>query len=254
MSAPPHYDFAPILAKVEPEAKAIIARYPESRSALIPIVHRFQQEAGWVPPEAIVKTAEWLGLTQGEVESTVSFYSLFFRRPIGRYMLQPCRNLSCLIGGAEATNAYFRESLGIEHLQTTADGMFSYEEVECLAACDRAPCMQINLEFVYDLTKEKIDELIAQMRAGTYEVPPLEQSAAPGPNWHVATMTGAKSIGAEDVPDPNDPGGIGDRSGASMLRRLVEDPLPVEVRPTNERLVREGSSILSHTNGAQEQH
>ena len=72
------------------------------------------------------------------VESTVSFYTLFYRKPVGKYMLQVCRNLSCIINGAEEIMAYFRERLGIGHLETTADGLFSYEEVECLAACDRA--------------------------------------------------------------------------------------------------------------------
>ena len=91
-------------------------------------------------------------MTPAVVESTVSFYTLFFRKPVGKYMLQVCRGLSCAINGAEDIMAYFREKLGIGHLETTPDGLFSYEEVECLAACDRATCMQVNLEFVYDLT------------------------------------------------------------------------------------------------------
>ena len=93
-------------------------------------------------------------------------------------MLQPCRGLACAINGAEDVMAYFREQLGVGHLETTADGLFSYEEVECLAACDRAPCMQVNLEFVYDLTPAKIDEMLAAMRAGTYAVEPLAQTDA----------------------------------------------------------------------------
>jgi NADH-quinone oxidoreductase E subunit len=254
MIAPPDYDFAAILAKVEPDAKALIASYPESRSALIPIVHRFQQEAGWVPPEAIAHTAAWLGLTPAEVESTVSFYTLFFRRPVGRYVLQPCRNLSCQINGAEEIAAYFREKLGIDHLQTSADGLFSYEEVECLAACDRAPCMQVNLEFVYDLTREKVDALLEAIRAGTFEIPPLPQSAAPGSDWHVAPVTARKSAGAQSVPSPNDPGGIGDKSGATMLRRLIDDPGPIEARPTRERLIADGPAILKHAAPAKEHH
>lgn len=246
--------FAGVLAKVEPDARTLIAAYPDSRSALIPLAHRFQQEEGWLSPAAIAQIAQWLDLTVAEVESTVSFYTLFFRRPVGRYMIQPCRNLSCMIGGAEETNAYFREKLGIGHLQTSADGMFSYEEAECLAACDRAPCAQVNLEFVYDLTKEKIDEMIDQMRAGTFSISPLPQTAAPGPDWHVAAVTNRKSAGAQDVVSPNDAGGMGDASGASMLRRLVADPAPVDVRPTDERLVREAPAIVSRPNGVKEQH
>lgn len=246
--------FAKVLGAVEGDARALMAAYPDARSALIPMAHRFQQEEGWLSPSAIAQIAHWLGLTVAEVESTVSFYTLFYRRPVGRYMIQPCRNLTCLIVGAEETNAHFREKLGIGHLQTTADGLFSYEEAECLAACDRAPCAQVNLEFVYDLTNEKIDEMIAQMRAGTYVVPPRPQTAAAGTDWQVAAVTSRKSAGAQDVVSPNDPGGMGDASGASMLARLVNDPAPVDVRPTEERLVREGPAIISRSNGSADKH
>jgi NADH-quinone oxidoreductase subunit E len=146
-------------------------------------MHRLQREQGYVSPEAIVFAAERLGLTPATVESTITFYSLFFRAPVGKYMLQPCRGLSCIINGAYEMMAYFREKLRVEHLHTTGDGLFSYEEVECLAACDRAPCMQANLEFVYDLTKEKIDAMIEQMRVGIFTVPPLAQTQAPAAAW-----------------------------------------------------------------------
>ena len=95
-------------------------------------------------------------------------------------MLQVCRGMACTINGAEDIMAYFSEKLGVGHLQTTDDGLFSYEEVECLAACDRATCMQVNLEFVYDLTPQKIDEMLSAMRAGTYAVAPMAQTATPG--------------------------------------------------------------------------
>ncbi len=246
--------FEAVLTAVEPEARRLIAAYPDSRSALIPMAHRFQQEEGWLSPAAIAQIAQWLDLTVAEVESTVSFYTLFFRRPVGRYMIQPCRNLSCIINGAEETNAYFQEKLGIKHLQTSADGLFSYEEAECLAACDRAPCAQVNLEFVFDLTKEKIDAMIAEMRAGTYAIAPLPQTATPGPDWHVAAVTSARSAGAQDVVSPNDPGGIGDASGASMIRRLVADPNPIDARPTDERAVVDGAALATRSNGVQEHH
>ena len=240
-------DFAAIAAKVEPIAKRIMAQYPPAnvRSALIPVLHEFQNVEGWVSPEAIARTAEWIGEPISVVESTASFYTLFHRRPIGRYMLQPCRNLSCLINGAGEVMAHFREQLGIGHLQTTDDGLFSYEEAECLAACDRAPCMQVNLQFVYDLTKEKVDTMLAAMRAGTYDVPPLPQSAKPGKDWKVASATDRKSPGAQGVSNPNDPGGLGDASGVRMIERLAKTPYPIEVRPTKERLVADGAARLT---------
>ncbi|MBV8726567.1 MAG: NAD(P)H-dependent oxidoreductase subunit E, partial [Candidatus Eremiobacteraeota bacterium] len=136
-------EFKDLVERLRPELEALIAQYPDSRSAMLPIIHRFQAEQGYASPEAMRTCAELLKLPVSVVESTVSFYTLFFRKPVGKYMLQVCRNLSCTLRGAEDIMAYFREKLGIGHLQTSSDGLFSYEEVECLAACDRAPCMQV---------------------------------------------------------------------------------------------------------------
>ncbi|MBD5633910.1 MAG: NAD(P)H-dependent oxidoreductase subunit E [Candidatus Eremiobacteraeota bacterium] len=240
-------DFSAVAAQVEPVAKRIMARYPGGnvRSALIPVLHEFQNVEGWVSPEAMALTAEWIGEPLAVVESTASFYTLFHRRPVGRYMLQPCRNLSCVINGAGEVMKHFRERLGVGHLQTTDDGLFSYEEAECLAACDRAPCMQVNLQFVYDLTKEKVDGMLEEMRAGTYAVAPLPQSAKPGRTWNVASASEKKSPGAQGVSHPNDPGGLGDASGVSMIERLTKKPYPIEVRPTKERLVSDGAERLN---------
>ncbi len=159
-------NFSVLLERLRPQCEAIVARYEEKRSALLPIMHLFQQHEGFVSPQAMAAAAEMLEITPAEVEGAVSFYTLLYRRPVGKYMLQVCRGLACAINGAEDIMAYFREKLGIGHLQTTEDGLFSYEEVECLAACDRATCMEVNLEFVYDLTPQKIDEMLDAMRAG----------------------------------------------------------------------------------------
>ena len=240
-------DFAAISAKVEPEARRLIASYPagQERSALLPILHAFQNVEGWVSPEGMARTAQWLNVPVSVVESTASFYTLFHRRPVGRYMLQPCRNLSCIINGAGPVMKHFREKLGVGHNETTPDGLFSYEEAECLAACDRAPCMQVNLEFVYDLTPEKVDAMLDAMRAGTYETAPLPQNAMPGKNWAVSQEVRPKSFGAQNVSSPNDPGGIGDASGQSMIARLKKDAYPVEVRPSKERLVTDGAARIA---------
>jgi NADH-quinone oxidoreductase E subunit len=228
------------------EAKEIIARYEDPRSATLQIIWRFQAEEGYVSADAMKKTAEWIGVPLAVVESTVSFYTLLFRKPVGKYMLQVCRNLSCSINGAEEIMAYFREKLGIGHLETSADGLFSYEEVECLAACDRAPCMQVNLDFVYDLTPKMIDDMLAAMRGGTYDVPPMVQTKAPERTWSIPKDSVPKSPGAQHVPSPNDPGGIGDRSGVIMLDRFVRDVTPDRSR---ERLVKDGRAILEHEDG-----
>jgi NADH-quinone oxidoreductase E subunit len=216
--------FDALYAQLRPECDAIIAQYEDSRSGLLPMAHLFQEHEGYVSANAIVAIAHILKLTPAVVESTVSFYTLFYRKPVGKYMLQVCRNLSCLINGAEEIMAYFREQVGIEHLQTTTDGLFSYEEVECLAACDRAPCMQINLEFFYDLTKENINDMLAAMRGGTFGVKPLVQTVPPGKSWKVSQDTLRKSSGGVGVSNPNNAGGIGDKTGVIMLDRFVADP------------------------------
>ncbi|MGH7715524.1 MAG: NAD(P)H-dependent oxidoreductase subunit E, partial [Vulcanimicrobiaceae bacterium] len=225
------------------EAKEILSRYEDPRSATLQIIWRFQAEEGYVSAEAMKQTAEWIGVPLAVVESTVSFYTLLFRKPVGKYMLQVCRNLSCSINGAEEIMAYFREKLGVGHLETSADGMFSYEEVECLAACDRAPCMQVNLDFVYDLTPKMIDDMLAAMRGGTYDVPPMVQTKKPERTWAVPKDTVSKSPGAQRVSHPNDAGGIGDRSGVIMLDRFVRD-IPAD--RSRERLVKDGRAILEH--------
>lgn len=238
--------FSEIAARLKPEADALIAQYEDTRSALLPLIHLFQDQQGFVSVEAMRQVGEWLVLPLAVVESTVSFYTLFFRRPVGKYMLQVCRNLSCTINGAGEIMAYFRERLGIRHLETTADGLFSYEEVECLAACDRAPCMQVNLEFVYDLTPAMVDDMLAAMRGGEYVVPPLAQTRPPERTWLVPKGTGLRSAGAQHVSNPDDPGGIGDRSGVIMLDRIVQDVSPSRSR---ERLVRDGKELLANDRG-----
>ncbi|GAC1358431.1 MAG: hypothetical protein NVSMB31_18840 [Vulcanimicrobiaceae bacterium] len=239
--------FEDIYARVRPECERLIAQYPDTRSALIPMMHLFQSQEGYASKQAMRAIAEMLKLTPATVESTVSFYTLFFRKPVGKYMLQVCRNLSCSMNGAEEIMAYFREQLGIGHLETTEDGLFSYEEVECLAACDRAPCMQVNLEFVYDLTPKMVDDILAAMRGGTYAVAPLAQTAAPGRDWiprqDGEVSRGDKSPGGERVSNPNNPGGIGDPSGVIMLDRIILDRERFVGR-TRERLANEPDVIL----------
>ena len=215
--------FDELFVKLKPECEALVALYEDSRSALIPMAHLFQEHEGYTSPNALAAIAHLLDQPLAVVESTISFYTLFYRKPVGRYMLQVCRNLSCIINGAEEIMTYFREHLGIGHLETSEDGLFSYEEVECLAACDRAPCMQVNLRFKYDLTPKMIDDMLAAIRGGTYDVKPRLQTKAPERHWKVEAETGRKSAGGVGVPNPNNAGGVGDRSGVIMLDRIVND-------------------------------
>jgi NADH:ubiquinone oxidoreductase subunit E len=240
-------NFPALRERLKPQCEAIIAQYEHSRSALLPLIHLFQEHEGFASPQALRAVSEMLDLSLAVVESTVSFYTLFFRKPVGKYMLQVCRGMACTINGAEAIMAYFREKLGIGHLGTTGDGLFSYEEVECLAACDRAACMQVNLEFVYDLTPQMIDQMLAAMRAGTYSVGPMAQSEKPPSTWAVRQDSqvsfGDKSAGALDQPDPDNAGGL-DKDGVIMLDRIISDEGRYKGR-TKERLANVEPAIIN---------
>ncbi|HTW82979.1 MAG TPA: NAD(P)H-dependent oxidoreductase subunit E [Candidatus Sulfotelmatobacter sp.] len=233
----PGHPFDELYARLRPEIDATLAQYEQKRSALLPMAHLFQEHEGYVSANAVAVIAHTLEETLATVESTLSFYTLFFRRPVGKYMVQVCRNLSCLLNGAQEILDHCRAKIGVAHLETTDDGVFSYEEVECLAACDRAPCAQVNLEFVYDLTKEKVDQLLADLRAGTHAIQPLAQTVKPGRTWKVAQDTGLKAPGARGVSDPNNAGGIGDPSGITMFDLIVGKPQYEE--RSKERLVHE---------------
>jgi NADH-quinone oxidoreductase subunit E len=250
-------DFPALLERLKPRCEEIIAQYEVKRSALLPLIHLFQEHEGFASPEAMRAVAGMLDLTPAVVESTVSFYTLFFRKPVGKYVLQVCRGLACQLNGAEDIHAYFREKLGIGHLGTTPDGMFSYEEVECLAACDRATCMQVNLEFFYDLTPQTIDEMLDAMRAGTFNVAAMPQTEQPGSTWIVKQDTqvslGTKSVGAIDQPNPNNAGGL-DKDGVIMLDRIVTQEQRFRGR-TKERLANVEPSIAAiYTNGEEGSH
>lgn len=233
----PGHAFDALYARLLPEIEPLIAQYEQKRSALIPLAHLFQEHEGYVSPDAQAAIAYLVGEPAAVVESTISFYTLLFRKPVGTYMVQICRNLSCILNGADDIMAYARQQLGVAHLETTDDGVFSYEEVECLAACDRAPCAQVNLEFVYDLTRERVDAMIADLRAGSSAIAPLAQTVKPGRTWKVDADTGRKSAGAMGVQNPNNAGGVGDKSGMIMFDLIVGKP-QYEQR-SNERLLRE---------------
>lgn len=249
-------DFSALREQLRPQCEAIIAQYEHSRSALLPLIHLFQEHEGYASPEAMRAVSEMLNLSLAVVESTVSFYTLFYRKPVGKYVLQVCRGLACQLNGAEDIHAYFREKLGIGHLQTTDDGLFSYEEVECLAACDKATCMQVNLEFAYSLTPQTIDEMLETMRAGTYAVPPMAQTEKPGKTWSVVQDTqvsqGGKSPGAVDQLNPNGGGGL-DKDGVIMLDRIITQEARFRGR-TKERLANVEPSIAAVLNDEEGSH
>jgi NADH-quinone oxidoreductase subunit E len=145
-------------------ARQLIALYPEPRSALIPICHLAQEQDGWLTPEAMVDVAGLVGVTPGEVLGTASFYDMLHTEPVGRYVVAVCTNIACLLGGAAELLEHAEESLGVGAGGTTPDGTVTLEEAECLADCDRAPCVQVNHRYVGAQTPESFDLLVADLR------------------------------------------------------------------------------------------
>jgi len=155
-------------------AKKLVAIYPEPRSALIPLCHLAQGQDGWLTPEAMVDIAGLVGVTPSEVLGTASFYDMLHTEPVGRYVVAVCTNIACLLGGAAELLEHAEDSLGIGAGGTTADGSITLEEAECLADCDRAPCVQVNHRYVGAQTAESFDRLVADLRAGARDadIPP----------------------------------------------------------------------------------
>ena len=149
----------------EQRGRELVAAHHDAQSALIPFLQYCQELDGYVTPASIDDAAQLTGLTTGEVESIASFYSLLFTRPVGRHIIQVCRTLACMLGGADALRAHIRNRLGVEDGGTSADGRFTYQEVECLAACDKAPCLQHNLHYHYNVTPSQFDELLEGWKA-----------------------------------------------------------------------------------------
>lgn len=166
------------MARLSPEnvqrAKDLIALYPEPRSALIPILHIAQEQNGWLTPDVIAHVAELLDLEPAEVYGTASFYDMLFTHPVGRYLVSVCTNLACMINGGYELLGHAEERLGVAPGGTTDDGMFTLEDVECIAYCGSAPCLAVNWRFFGPLTTEDFDRLVDDLRHGRLdeEVPP----------------------------------------------------------------------------------
>jgi NADH-quinone oxidoreductase subunit E len=153
------------------DAAGIIARYPRSRSALLPLLHLVQAEEGYVSADGIAFCAAQLGLSEAEVTAVVSFYTMFKRRPVGEYHVGVCTNALCAVMGGDAILADLREHLGIGSDETTPDGKVSVEHVECNAACDYAPVVMVNWEFFDDMTPQRARDLVDDLRAGADVTP-----------------------------------------------------------------------------------
>ena len=142
----------------------MLTHYPTKRSVLVPTLLYAQDEIGFLSDEAISELAGRLELTELEVRNVISYYSMLTTRPRGKYNVQVCTNIACLLRGGDELFEHCENKFGVKHKGTTADGMFSLEEVECIGACSWAPAVQVNYDFHENLTTEKLDQVLEGYR------------------------------------------------------------------------------------------
>lgn len=178
--------------------EALMARYPQARSALIPMLHVLQEQDGHLSDDGMRHLAELLDVTPAEVLGTASFYEMFKRHEVGRYFVGVCAGISCMILGAHELLEHAEATLGVNTGATTDDGMFTLERMECLAACGGAPCFQVNYRYFENAQPDDFDRTIADLRAGRLDdvVPPhgtLSRVTLPKP------QTDAQRVKPEEV-------------------------------------------------------
>lgn len=212
------------------KAKELIARYPSPRSAMLPLLFLIQAEDGYVSPSGVAEVAGLLGATRAEVGAVASFYTMFHRRPAGRYVVSVCRTLSCQVRGSDEVSGSVCDRLGVALGGTTPDGQVTVEEVECLAACDGAPVLQVNYENYERITPEQAVELVERLLRD--EIPPptfAGDGAVTEPNSAAAYWRLADPLGGEP---PEYLGAHGEREPRhDKPGRPAQEPQPEEAEP-----------------------
>jgi NADH-quinone oxidoreductase subunit E len=160
-----------VRARLDADAKEIVARYPQARSALLPLLHLVQAEDTCLTPAGVEFCADQLGLTGAEVTAVATFYSMYRRDPTGDYFVGVCTNTLCAVMGGDAIFEALKDHLGIGNDETTSDGKLTLQHIECNAACDYAPVVMVNWEFFDDQTPESTIELVDALRAGQQVTP-----------------------------------------------------------------------------------
>lgn len=161
MSGGERGEAAPSLSEAaESRLKQIVSRYPNSKSAVMPALYIAQEELGWINDSAIRWVSDRLSLPLAHVIEVATFYTMYYKKPVGRYHIQICRTLSCMICGAKDLTVHVKQRLGVRAGEVTADGMWSFEEVECLGSCGTAPMVEINDVFFENLTPASLNALM----------------------------------------------------------------------------------------------
>ena len=202
-------------------AREIIGRYPLPKSALIPLLHLAQEQDGWVTDDAMEHIAELVGVTPAEVLGTCSFYEMFKREPVGKYLVNVCTNISCQLLGGEELLDHAEETLGVKAGGTTDDGLFTLEDVECIAACTEAPCLQVNYRYRHRITHDEFDRLVADLRAGRLDATRSRPTArSPG---SASTSPASGPPARRCPPAASEPAWIASRPAPPPPRRTAAD-------------------------------
>lgn len=159
-----HSDLHMLSETTRRKIESLADKYPRRRSALIPSLQLAQDEIGFLPPEVISELAGIFELTPNQVYEVASFYTMLYRKQVGKYVIQVCTNISCMLCNSEEILAHLEKRLGIKPGETTPDRRFTLMEVECLASCDTAPVVQINEDYHENLTTEKIDQILELLK------------------------------------------------------------------------------------------
>ncbi len=149
---------------IQKKIKEIVARYPQKEAAILPVLHIAQQEFGYISPDEEKQVAKILGIKPIRVREVATFYTMLNREPVGKYHVQVCSNLTCSLLGAEKLIDYLKQKLGIEPGKISNDKKFSLSLVECLGACEQAPCMMVNFDYHGNLDKKKIDKILDDLK------------------------------------------------------------------------------------------
>ncbi len=150
--------------------EVICQRYPDKKAATLPTLHFAQKKFGYISEDAVKAVADALDLPVAHVLGVATFYTMYNKKPVGRYHIQVCTNISCALMGSREIFQYLRQKLGIASGETTEDGLFTLQEVECLGSCGTAPTIQINEKYFESITVEKIDKLVESLKKGEIDV------------------------------------------------------------------------------------
>ena len=146
------------------EVRRLQGLYPDRRAALLPVLHMAQERSGWISLEVEAYVAGLFGLSPAHVHEGVTFYTLYFRQPMGRHVVSVCHNLSCHLAGAKGILQHLKDRLGVDVGETTEDGRVTLLAVECLCACERAPMLQVDDRYEFDLTPDRVDRILEGLR------------------------------------------------------------------------------------------